>query len=115
MYLGRIVELAPAEALYGSPRHPYTEALLSAVPGRGRSRDRIVLSGDVPSPSDPPSGCPFHPRCQRARALAEGDRLPERCRTELPPLDSDADRGVACWFPVEQPEHVGVADDAGSH
>jgi len=63
MYLGRVVELAEASALYASPRHPYTQALLSAIPRLGRRRDRIILQGDVPSPTAPPSGCAFHPRC----------------------------------------------------
>ena len=104
MYLGRLVEVAPAEALYAAPRHPYTQALLSAVPQdpEGPRRERIVLRGDVPSAADPPAGCGFHTRCPRARALAGGDGQPERCRTETPPLTADAaGRSVACWFPLE--------------
>jgi oligopeptide/dipeptide ABC transporter ATP-binding protein len=79
MYLGRIVERADADALYEHPQHPYTEALLSAVPtpDPGLLRRRIVLSGDVPSPTDPPKGCPFHPRCPKAV---------ERCSSERPLL-----------------------------
>jgi peptide/nickel transport system ATP-binding protein len=79
MYLGRIVENAPADRLYERPQHPYTEALLSAVPvpEPGAGRRRIVLRGDVPSPIAPPPGCPFHPRCPKAF---------ERCSSERPAL-----------------------------
>jgi oligopeptide/dipeptide ABC transporter ATP-binding protein len=67
MYLGKIVELAPRGDLYGHSQHPYTEALLSAIPtlGKRKKRERIVLKGDIPSPIHPPSGCRFHPRCWR--------------------------------------------------
>jgi peptide/nickel transport system ATP-binding protein len=97
MYLGEIVELGAAEAVYARPDHPYTEALLSAVPeiddGQAQvRRQRIVLSGDVPSPIDKPSGCPFHPRCSYATDL---------CRTERPALvDRGTGRRVACHHPL---------------
>jgi oligopeptide transport system ATP-binding protein len=79
MYLGRIVELAPARALYAAPRHPYTQALLSAVPipDPGARRQRILIEGDVPNAIHPPAGCHFHPRCPQAF---------ERCRREAPLL-----------------------------
>ncbi|MEU4201901.1 dipeptide ABC transporter ATP-binding protein [Streptomyces sp. NPDC039022] len=82
MYLGRFAEVGTEDEIYGHPTHPYTQALLSAVPvpdpeARAR-RDRILLSGDVPSPADPPSGCRFRTRCWKAR---------ERCALEVPPLD----------------------------
>ncbi|MBV9772996.1 MAG: ATP-binding cassette domain-containing protein [Gemmatimonadetes bacterium] len=85
MYLGRMVELADARALYRNPLMPYTQALLSAVPvpEPGRKHNRIVLQGDVPSPANPPSGCPFHPRCQHP--LKDAD-----CAKIVPPL---ADKG----------------------
>lgn len=81
MYLGKVVELAEAETLYKDPKHPYTTALLSAVPKLepGAARDHVILEGDVPSPMNPPSGCPFHPRCPVK------DK-PERCMTEVPEL-----------------------------
>jgi oligopeptide transport system ATP-binding protein len=78
MYLGRIVELAASERLYESPKHPYTQALLSAVPipDPGAGRERIILPGDVPSPANPPSGCSFHPRC--VKRLTQCDqRVPQ--------------------------------------
>jgi oligopeptide/dipeptide ABC transporter ATP-binding protein len=95
MYLGRIVELATAAELYEQPRHPYTLALLSAVPiaDPNKRRQRIVLEGDLPSPSNPPPGCAFHPRCPR---YAEKGR-PEICRSEIPRL-SDAPHAAACHF-----------------
>lgn len=79
MYLGKVVELAPTEELFVRPRHPYTEALISAVPVPDPDfhTERILLEGDVPSPIDPPPGCPFHPRCRYASEI---------CREELPPL-----------------------------
>ncbi len=93
MYLGRIVEIASSRDLYTTPRHPYTEALLSAVPIPDPTvvRKRIVLEGDVPNPIKPPSGCHFHPRCPRAQAL---------CKVESPPLREVASGCLAaCHFP----------------
>lgn len=90
MYLGRIVESGPAAEICRSPRHPYTQALLSAIPVVDPSarRQRIVLTGDVPSPISPPSGCPFHPRCPHAET---------RCKTTVPDLrGSGTGRQVAC-------------------
>jgi peptide/nickel transport system ATP-binding protein/oligopeptide transport system ATP-binding protein len=99
MYLGRVVELGASELLYEHPRHPYTAALLSAVPrpetNGASARERIVLSGDVPSPVDPPSACVFHPRCPRA--------VRGRCDVETPLLRRfDGDQYAACHFPVER-------------
>ena len=95
MYLGRIVEQAPRDELFESPQHPYTKALLSAVPHPNphieRTRERIVLTGDVPSPLDPPSGCTFHPRCAHASEVAE-----ERCVRECPALVTHEGRSSAC-------------------
>ena len=93
MYLGKIVEIAPAKELVASPRHPYTAALLSAVPSPVKKADhRLRLNGDVPSPLDPPPGCPFHTRCPWAK---------ERCRLEMPQLHTDPEnnRSCACHFP----------------
>ena len=98
MYLGKLVELAPVERLYEDPRHPYTVALLSAVPvpdPRRRSK-RLVLRGDVPSPAAPPSGCRFHPRCWLREQLGN----PERCATEEPAMrpTGAGDHLAACHF-----------------
>ena len=98
MYLGVIVEEAPADVLYEAPIHPYTEALLSAIPVietddvPARRRERIVLGGEVPSPIDPPSGCRFHPRCRHATEI---------CGVERPPLaDFGNGRFAACHHPL---------------
>ncbi len=95
MYLGHIVEVGPSSRVCGHPRHPYTRALLSAVPtlDAATRRRRIILPGDVPSPLAPPPGCPFHPRCPLAV---------EACRQTLPPLapdPDDPDHAAACLFP----------------
>jgi oligopeptide/dipeptide ABC transporter ATP-binding protein len=98
MYLGRIVETGPTEGLLAEPRHPYTVALLSAVPEpdpAGKKR-RVVLPGDPPSPAAPPPGCPFHPRCFHP---AKSDR----CRTELPQLRPVGATHVACHYAETTP------------
>jgi oligopeptide/dipeptide ABC transporter ATP-binding protein len=105
MYLGKVGELADGEALYEHPRHPYTHALLSAAsiadPDRAEKRERVVLTGDVPSPINPPSGCRFHPRCPKAQ---------ESCVTDVPELivqsGDPADHITACHFPVEEAEQL---------
>ena len=98
MYLGRIVERAPAAEIYAQPRHPYTTALLSAVPQPDprASKSRIVLTGDVPSPARPPSGCPFHPRCPHPLKN-------ERCRVETPPLREITPGHLAACHYAEEP------------
>ena len=102
MYLGTIVETAPREELYAAPRHPYTKALLSAVPVPDprveKERQRILLTGDIPSPVNPPTGCRFSTRCWKATDL---------CRTEAPPLVPSAPgHEVACHFPLADQETV---------
>jgi peptide/nickel transport system ATP-binding protein len=92
MYLGRIVELAPAARIYSDPSHPYTQALLSAVPtiDPAKRRKRVLLEGDVPSPMNPPTGCAFHPRCPDAG---------KRCTEETPPLVSlESGHAAACFL-----------------
>jgi len=92
MYLGKIVELGTPDQVLGSPLHPYTKALVSAVPvpdpAREGQRKRIVLSGDPPSPMNPPVGCPFHPRCPY---------MVEACKAQVPPLETwGFDHPAAC-------------------
>jgi oligopeptide transport system ATP-binding protein len=99
MYLGRIAEIAGRNDLYVEPKHPYTGALLSAVPipnpALGRLRKPVVLEGDVPNPINPPEGCRFHPRCPRFR--------PGHCDVEEPPLYAFGEgHGAACHYPLER-------------
>jgi len=105
MYLGKVVELATAGRLYAEPKHPYSGALLSAVPipdpDLAQQRERVILLGDVPSPIDPPSGCRFHPRCPKAQ---------ERCVNEEPLLEPKAAGDLAaCHFPLEPGENLARA------
>jgi oligopeptide/dipeptide ABC transporter ATP-binding protein len=95
MYLGKIMELADAKEIYKRPRHPYTEALLSAapMPNPKAKKERVILEGDVPSPINPPSGCPFHPRCPHRS---------ERCDTNTPVYrEISLDHYIACHYPIK--------------
>jgi oligopeptide transport system ATP-binding protein len=103
MYLGKIVEIADRDTLYSKPRHPYTASLLSAIPvpdpQKERERQRVVLSGDVPSPAHPPEGCSFHTRCPRAQ---------DYCTDHEPDLEEQekVDHKAACFFPVQEGQRI---------
>jgi oligopeptide/dipeptide ABC transporter, ATP-binding protein, C-terminal domain len=120
MYLGKIMEVATRDELYAHPRHPYTLALLSAVPvpdpdRRDKAqRERVLLTGDVPSPVNPPSGCRFRTRCPKfANELTEADR--EKCVNVVPPLALfDAAHEVACHYPVADDENIKGAPPAAA-
>jgi oligopeptide/dipeptide ABC transporter ATP-binding protein len=97
MYLGRVAEITDRERIFSAPRHPYTQALLSAIPipNPELRRSRVILTGDVPSPVNPPGGCRFHPRCPLRAEMGS----PARCETEVPALvNAGHDQLVACHF-----------------
>ncbi len=116
MYLGRIMELADRDVLYSTPMHPYTHALMSAVPvpdpGKEARRERILLKGDLPSPINPPSGCVFHTRCPKFREILS-DSEKEQCQTVFPPLElKKTGHFAACHFPEIRAD-IAAAEDAG--
>jgi peptide/nickel transport system ATP-binding protein len=104
LYLGRLMEIGPAERVFSGPHHPYTEALLSAVPAiDGQTKERVRLSGEIPSAINPPSGCVFHTRCPRC--------LGDICKTQEPPLiPAELGHEIRCHIPADQLGRL----DAGS-
>ncbi len=108
LYLGRVMEVGPAEAVFASPHHPYTEALLSAVPTLDDTeRLRIRLEGEIPSAADPPSGCPFHTRCPR--------KIGEICETTEPELrEEEPGHGIRCHIPVADLRRLQAVDDSSA-
>ncbi len=116
MYLGKIMELTERDTLYSRPLHPYTHALMSAVPvpdpAKESRRERILLVGDLPSPANPPSGCVFHTRCPKYRELLD-DGEQQRCRDEVPELEAKAPgHFAACHFPEARAD-IAAAEDQG--
>jgi oligopeptide/dipeptide ABC transporter ATP-binding protein len=104
MYLGNVIELATNDELFSGPKHPYTQALMASnpVPGMGRRKNRVILSGDVPSPVKPPSGCRFHPRCPYAAAICKTDRPAlKNIGTAAKPYE------VACHFVLSKTQYPG--------
>nr|WP_280520476.1 ABC transporter ATP-binding protein [Phaeobacter sp. J2-8] len=93
MYLGHVVEEGPVGKIMDNPRHPYTKSLIASVPLPDPAKKTVIamLEGEIPSPSNPPSGCPFHPRCDRADNI---------CKREMPRRQISTDRGVACHHPL---------------
>jgi oligopeptide/dipeptide ABC transporter ATP-binding protein len=116
MYLGKIMELTDRDVLYSTPMHPYTHALMSAVPvpdpEKESRRERILLTGDLPSPINPPTGCVFHTRCPKYREiLSEADK--QHCRDVVPLLElKEDDHFVACHFPQVRAD-IAAAVDVG--
>jgi oligopeptide/dipeptide ABC transporter ATP-binding protein len=121
MYLGKIMELADRDVLYSEPLHPYTHALMSAVPvpdpAKEARRHRILLVGDLPSPINPPTGCVFHTRCPKFRELLD-DSQRAQCQTAIPLVEEKSPgHFAACHFPearadIAAAEDLGVAADA---
>jgi peptide/nickel transport system ATP-binding protein len=109
LYLGRVMEIGPAETVYTGPHHPYTEALFSAVPSLdGERPDRIKLSGEIPSAADPPSGCVFHTRCPRKldSGICES--------TEPPLLEGEAGHLIRCHIPITELRKIQLSESAPS-
>jgi peptide/nickel transport system ATP-binding protein len=108
LYLGRLMEIGSAEEVFAAPHHPYTEALLSAIPSLDVERERIRLTGEIPSAANPPSGCVFHTRCPRK--LSSGI-----CETEEPPMaDVASGRQMRCHIPLEELRMLQTATPVGA-